>query len=302
MDDIKIQDFKAKLAKAKSLLPKHRYETLEQMGARHRRQRPTLRKKLLLAKSHKEERLNKIRSVDGLPRKNEIIVPSSDTVNKNIKFSQIFATPLWDVKRKWKKGEPITAPRGVFTRVKKALKGYALSYTIYLIDQMYLDVQLYQTRAPLAKLFLNAITKTNMKNLKFVEAIDTTVAVKRIEIDEIGNQIDFEELQQAFIFSKVYHVMNGNDIFPNLENSMDDISKKFQFHFQWKSNLYIKAINAHYVHLNHANPVAGASYIELPKELQHHKKGIINIKNDDNECFRRCHVRLLNPIPEMPIK
>ena len=40
----------------------------------------------------------------------------------------------------------------------------------------------------------------------------------------------------------------------------------------------------------------GSSYIDLPNELKNSKKGLINIKNNkDNECFRWCHVRHLNP-------
>ena len=38
-----------------------------------------------------------------------------------------------------------------------------------------------------------------------------------------------------------------------------------------------------------------SSYIELPTELRNPKKGLINIKNKDNECFRWCHIRHLNP-------
>ena len=40
----------------------------------------------------------------------------------------------------------------------------------------------------------------------------------------------------------------------------------------------------------------GDSYIPLPKELQHPMKGLINNKNEDNECFRWCHVRHKNPV------
>ena len=35
----------------------------------------------------------------------------------------------------------------------------------------------------------------------------------------------------------------------------------------------------------------GSSYIELPIELQNSAKGLINIKNKDDDCFRWCHVR-----------
>ena len=43
------------------------------------------------------------------------------------------------------------------------------------------------------------------------------------------------------------------------------------------------------------------SYINLPKELDYPRKGFINIQNiDDNECFRWCLVRCLNPADHNP--
>ena len=44
----------------------------------------------------------------------------------------------------------------------------------------------------------------------------------------------------------------------------------------------------------------GSSYIELPTELRNPKKGLINIKNQDNECFRWCHIRMVNPTNKHP--
>ena len=42
------------------------------------------------------------------------------------------------------------------------------------------------------------------------------------------------------------------------------------------------------------NPLAGSSYIKLPKELEHPRKGLINIQNiQDNKCFKWCLVRYL---------
>ena len=40
--------------------------------------------------------------------------------------------------------------------------------------------------------------------------------------------------------------------------------------------------------------------MELPTELRNPKKGLINIKNKDDECFRWCHIRHLNPQTEHP--
>ena len=44
----------------------------------------------------------------------------------------------------------------------------------------------------------------------------------------------------------------------------------------------------------------GKSYIKLPQELQRSSKGLINMKNNDNECFRWCHICHLNPQDKDP--
>ena len=38
----------------------------------------------------------------------------------------------------------------------------------------------------------------------------------------------------------------------------------------------------------------------MPIELKHPKKGLINIKNNDQKCFVWCHVRHINPLKEHP--
>ena len=41
--------------------------------------------------------------------------------------------------------------------------------------------------------------------------------------------------------------------------------------------------------------MSGSSDIPLPPELNNSMKGLINLKNKDNECFKWCHVRFFNP-------
>ena len=57
---------------------------------------------------------------------------------------------------------------------------------------------------------------------------------------------------------------------------------------------------SHYINVTLYKPLNGSSYIELPTELRNPKKGLINIKNKDDECFRWCHIRHLNPQIEHP--
>lgn len=44
----------------------------------------------------------------------------------------------------------------------------------------------------------------------------------------------------------------------------------------------------------------GNSYIPLPVKLQNPAKGLINLQNKDNQCFRWCHMRYLNPQNDQP--
>ena len=48
------------------------------------------------------------------------------------------------------------------------------------------------------------------------------------------------------------------------------------------------------------DPLAGSSYFPLPPELSNSMKGLINLKNKDNECFKWCHIRFINPTNSHP--
>lgn len=53
-------------------------------------------------------------------------------------------------------------------------------------------------------------------------------------------------------------------------------------------------VDHHYVNMVKYKPRSGSSYVELPAELRHHKKGLINVKNNDDECYRWCHLKYEN--------
>ena len=48
------------------------------------------------------------------------------------------------------------------------------------------------------------------------------------------------------------------------------------------------------IEITNYETLAGSSYISLPPELNNSMKGLINIENKDNECFKWCHIRFLN--------
>ena len=66
------------------------------------------------------------------------------------------------------------------------------------------------------------------------------------------------------------------------------------------SGWVIEEILNQYLSVSVYSPLIGSTYIKLPDELKHSKKGLINIENDDNKCFLLCHVRHLNLIDKNP--
>ena len=61
-----------------------------------------------------------------------------------------------------------------------------------------------------------------------------------------------------------------------------------------RSGGVVEYVNSQYLNISTYAPLVGSSFIELPKELNNSKKGLINLRNKDNKCFLWCHVRHLN--------
>ena len=69
--------------------------------------------------------------------------------------------------------------------------------------------------------------------------------------------------------------------------------------YLWKgSGLSINSVNYHTISISKYNFLIGSSYIKLPKELAHSRKGLglINTQNtNDNECYKWGIVWYLKP-------
>ena len=61
----------------------------------------------------------------------------------------------------------------------------------------------------------------------------------------------------------------------------------------WKfSRWIIDSIVEHNINISKNNPLAGSSYIKLPKKIGHPRKFLINIQNmHDDECLKWCIVK-----------
>ena len=86
----------------------------------------------------------------------------------------------------------------------------------------------------------------------------------------------------------------------NLNKTYEIIKSKLDIWGERGSGWIVDKIEDIQINIANYDPLAGSSYIFLPLELNHPMKGLINIRNKDDECFKWCHIRLLNPTNSHP--
>ena len=89
--------------------------------------------------------------------------------------------------------------------------------------------------------------------------------------------------------------VNENELNEALRASKQDVLNKIAQWISEGSVSTIKLIDNHYINIVKYQPLKGSLHIQLPKQLRTAAKGLISIKNDDNECFRWCHISHLKP-------
>ena len=179
--------------------------------------------------------------------------------------------------------------------LNKALKGHAKSYGIELLDNLNPLNHFTKTRA-LVESHLETLLK-DMEGFKFIETLEVTF--EKVTIDSnTGKRVSI--YKTAFFNGKAKPITKADDIEHELNMSRQEILNVID---KWVSEglgWVIDRIDSHYINVITYTPLHGSSYIELPTELRNPKKGLINIKNKGDECFRWCHIRHLNPQEKNP--
>ena len=176
-----------------------------------------------------------------------------------------------------------------------ALKGHAKSYEIELQDNLNPLSHFTKTKA-LVESHLENLLK-DMKGFKFIETLEVTFEKDTIN-SNTGKHVGI--YKTAFFNGKAKPITKPNDIEPELNMSRQEILNVIDKWVSEGSGWVIDQIDSHYINVTTYRPLHGSSYIELPTELRNPEKGLINIKNEDDECFRWCHVRHLNPQEKNP--
>ena len=181
------------------------------------------------------------------------------------------------------------APPSKIKELNRALKGHAKSYGIELQDNLNPLNHFTKTKV-LVESHLEGLLK-DMKGFKFIETLEVTFEKQTIN-SKNGERVSI--YKTAFFNGKAKTITKANDIEPELSMSRQEILNTIDKWVSEGSGWIINRIDGHYINVTIYKPLNGSSYIELPIELQNPAKGLINIKNKDDECCRWCHIRHLN--------
>ena len=185
--------------------------------------------------------------------------------------------------------KPVPLPRTKIEEVAKAMKGFTKSYEIGIKNNKDPLAQLQNTRKATEYHIVKILT--SMKGLKFVETLKVTF--KKLVKD---GTLD----KTAYFNSKPQTIINNTEIPEALQLTKQQILNMIAQWVSEGSGWTIQSVDNHYLNIVQYKPMKGSSYIKLPQELRNGKKGLINMKNEDNECFRWCHIRHLNPQDNNP--
>ena len=146
-------------------------------------------------------------------------------------------------------------------------------------------VQLQSTREGIEKKIKKLLRRS--RGLKIVEKLKVTF--------EKTTSKDETIIKTAYFNCNTFTITNEE-----LQLSKQQIINKIAQWISEGSGWSIESVDNHYINIVKYNPLKGSSYIKLPQELRNNAKGLKSMKNEDNECFRWCHIRYLNPQDKDP--
>jgi len=188
-----------------------------------------------------------------------------------------------------KKQQLVPAPRTRINQKRTALNGYTKSFEISLKSNRDALVHLQNTRVAISRLFETILNNT--KGFQFVETLKVSFTKRKD---------DANIYKPAYFNSRAQIVSNPNNFIPSFQLSQRQLLNGIAVWLSEGSGWVINCIDKHLINTVVYDPLKGNSYIPLPSELRNSSSGLVNIKNEDDKCFRWCHIRYLNPQKKDP--
>ena len=176
---------------------------------------------------------------------------------------------------------------------RQALRNRVKSFEVAIVERKDPSKQLYYTTPGVAEELKDILNRDG--GMKAQVTLHVTFKKKKIQYREDGQAEEVFEYKDAYFNSNAFTILNEYQINEALDKAAEEINNKIAFWLSEGSGWIIVEIRSHYVNIVKYLPLRGNSYIPSPKELRHHNKGLINLKNIDNKCLLWCLNRHLNP-------
>ena len=150
-------------------------------------------------------------------------------------------------------------------KTEHAFSGYAMSYKVEIVDKIDLIVQLEASKSNIKDLFIDLLNETRGFNYQ----ITVKVLLKKYKPN---GEIEFTPV---YFNSSTKTIINHRY---KLDQSFQEILYRIDAWINKGSGWIIESIESQYINISTYRPLIGSSYIDLPIELKHPRKGHINIK------------------------
>ena len=155
-------------------------------------------------------------------------------------------------------------------KTNQAFKVYAMSYKVEIIGKKALIVQLEASKSSIKYLFSNLLGE--IKGFKY--QITVKILLKKYKLNE---EIEFAPV----FFNSVTKLVISNKF--KSGKSFQEVLYRIDARINNGPGWIIESTESQYNNISTYKSLLGSSYIKLPTELDHPRKGLINIRNKDQK-------------------
>ena len=170
-----------------------------------------------------------------------------------------------------------------------------MSYKVEIVDKKDLILQLEASRSSIKDLFRSSIKDLFNDLLNETRGFKYQITIK-ILLKKYRSNGEIEFAPVYFNSSSKTRINRRY----KLDTSFEETLYRIDAWINRGSGWITESIESQYINISTYRPLVGSSYIDLPIELKHPRKGLINIKNNDQKCFLWCHVRHINLVKDHP--
>ncbi|MCG8373491.1 MAG: Rho termination factor N-terminal domain-containing protein, partial [Balneolales bacterium] len=192
--------------------------------------------------------------------------------NKSVKLSELVKKELGSQSR--------------FSLVEgmSSLRKFAKQYTIDVSQRGFTDL----------REFLSVVQPTITAHLRENRNVKAKLVVECV-MAKMNIATGNKTVSFTFFHGFTESIFEGTNLGEFYHRSVEKIMESLSRFQSEGSNWTIESIENVTLHTVRHNPLSGSSYIPLPAKIKN-KGAIINMKNEDNECFKWCVTRALNPV------